>query len=349
MDFFAKSLLKWYKTHQRDLPWRHTSDPYKIWLSEIIMQQTQVAQGLAYYLKFTETYPEVKMLAEAPVDEVMKLWQGLGYYSRARNLHETAKIIATTHKGNFPDTYEAIRGLKGVGDYTAAAIGSIAFGLPHAVVDGNVYRVLSRVFGIETPIDTGAGKKEFQALADELLPPKHAGEYNQAVMEFGAMQCRPVNPDCPGCVLREICVAFAEKKVSQLPVKSKKTKVTNRYFNYIVYTFKDNIYLLKREKKDIWQGLYEFCLVETEEHQAPQRFMASSDFRELVPSKKNVKVSDEYKHILSHQNLFVRFYKTELSGKPKEKQLIKVKMKDLEKYAFPRLIEKYLKEEDLIN
>ncbi|MGZ3883865.1 MAG: A/G-specific adenine glycosylase [Bacteroidia bacterium] len=350
MDFFAKRLLKWYKINKRDLPWRHTRDPYKIWLSEIIMQQTQVVQGLSYYLKFVEAYPEIRLLAAAPADEVMKLWQGLGYYSRARNLHEAAKFVVKEHKAVFPDTYEAIRGLKGVGDYTAAAIASFAFDLPHAVVDGNVYRVLSRVFGIETPIDTGAGKKEFQALADGLLPQKDAADYNQALMEFGAVQCRPANPDCENCIFRNNCYAFSKRKVGELPVKSKKTKVTNRYFNYIVYTFKGDMYLRKRDKKDIWQGLFEFELTESLKTVLEDQFIASKEFKRHLKHNNHrlVSVSKEYKHVLSHQNLFARFYRVELTEALASKELIKVKRKDLERYAFPRLIEKYLKEEKLI-
>jgi A/G-specific adenine glycosylase len=351
MNFFAKNLLKWYKINRRDLPWRHTKDPYKIWLSEIIMQQTQVVQGLSYYLKFVKTYPKVELLAAAPTDEVMKLWQGLGYYSRARNLHEAAKFIVKEYKGIFPKDYIDIRHLKGVGDYTAAAIASFAFDLPYAVVDGNVYRVLSRVFGIDTPIDTGAGKKEFQALASTLLPGKEGADYNQALMEFGAVHCRPVNPDCTACIFQSKCLAFSEKKVASLPLKSKKTKVTNRYFNYIVYLYKNEVYIKKRHKKDIWQGLFEFDLIESKKRIPEERFISSKEFSQhLNPKKyKTLAVSKEYKHILSHQHLFARFYKIELKQVLNSKEFVKAGKKDLDRYAFPRLIEKYLKEEELIN
>ena len=218
-------LISWYKKNQRDLPWRKTKDPYKIWLSEIMLQQTQVVQGLSYYLKFTEAFPTIKDLAKAPEDKVMRLWQGLGYYSRARNLHTTAKLVATEYKGFFPKTYDEIIALKGVGDYTAAAIASIAYDLPYAVVDGNVYRVLSRLFNLATPINSTQGKKEFQLLANELLNAKHAALHNSALMEFGALVCRPQNPQCETCVLQGHCLAFKNNTVAALPVKEKTIKI----------------------------------------------------------------------------------------------------------------------------
>jgi A/G-specific adenine glycosylase len=350
MDFFSKRLLKWYKINKRDLPWRGTTDPYKIWLSEVILQQTQVIQGLTYYLKFVKHYPDVKFLAKAPSDEVMKHWQGLGYYSRARNLHEAAKMVADKHKGVFPKTYDEIRELKGVGDYTAAAIASLAFNLPYAVVDGNVYRVLSRVFGIDLAIDSTEGKKYFQKLADELLDKKEAANYNQAVMEFGALYCRPVNPDCANCIFIDKCVAFQKQKVSELPFKSKKTKVRDRYFNYVVFRYKNDLYLQKRTKKDIWQDLYEFFLIETDKKQKPEAILKNKMLNEMVSPKNMIlkSVSKDYKHILSHQNLHTIFYLVELKLLLKTKSLKKVNIKSLNKYALPRLIEKYLKDEDII-
>lgn len=350
MDFFAKRLLKWYKINKRDLPWRGISDPYKIWLSEVILQQTQVVQGLAYYQKFVKNYPNVKLLANAPADEVMKHWQGLGYYSRARNLHEAAKYVAVKHKGVFPKTYEEIRELKGVGDYTAAAIASLAYNLPHAVVDGNVYRVLSRVFGVDLPIDSSEGKKYFQKLADELLNKKEAANYNQAIMEFGALYCRPVNPDCASCIFSEKCVAFQKQIVSELPFKAKKTKVRDRYFNYILFQYKDCIYISKRTKKDIWQDLYEFYLIETEKKQKPEAILKSKQLLQIAGVKSIVlkSVSHEYKHVLSHQNLHTIFYKLELKTPLKTKLLKKVNMASIHQHAFPRLIEKYLKDENII-
>lgn len=349
MDFFAKRLLKWYKINKRDLPWRGTNDPYKIWLSEVILQQTQVIQGLTYYLKFVERYPDVKLLANAPSDEVMKLWQGLGYYSRARNLHTAAKMVADKHKGVFPKTYHEIRELKGVGDYTAAAIASLAYNLPHAVVDGNVYRVLSRVFGVHLPIDSSEGKKHFQELANTLLEKKDVANYNQAIMEFGALYCRPVNPDCPNCIFNDRCIAFQKQIVNELPFKAKKTKVRDRYFNYIVFRYKNDIYISKRIKKDIWQDLFEFYLIETEKKQKPEAILKNKMLQQITPLK-NVtvrSVSKEYKHILSHQNLHTIFYNVELKAPLNTKLLKKVNMKSIHQYAFPRLIEKYLKDEDI--
>lgn len=348
MDFFSKRLLKWYKINKRDLPWRRINDPYKIWLSEVILQQTQVVQGLAYYLKFIKHYPNVKLLAKAPSDEVMKHWQGLGYYSRARNLHETAKLVADKHKGVFPKTYDEIRKLKGVGDYTAAAIASLAYDLPHAVVDGNVYRVLSRVFGIDLAIDSGEGKKYFQKLADELLSKKEAANYNQAIMEFGALYCRPANPDCEACIFNDKCVAFQKQIVNQLPFKSKKTKVRDRYFNYVVFRYKDDLYINKRTKKDIWQDLYEFYLIETHKKQKSELIL--KQLSRITPIKNLVlkSVSHEYKHVLSHQNLHTIFYSIQLKTPLSTKLLKKVNIASIHKYAFPRLIEKYLKDENII-
>lgn len=350
MDFFAKRLLKWYDFNKRELPWRATSDPYKIWLSEIILQQTQVNQGLNYFLKFIEAFPGVKDLAKAPEDKVMKLWQGLGYYSRARNLHEAAKSIVKEHNACFPKSYTEIRALKGVGDYTAAAIASIAYDLPHAVVDGNVYRVLSRVFGIETPIDTTTGKKEFAELANQLLPKKAAANYNQAVMEFGALYCRPQNPDCTNCIFNDKCEAYRAKKVNQLPVKSKKTKVSNRYFNYLILLDNGFTYLNKREAKDIWKGLYEFYLIESDKKLSESELLKHKEVEKLVRGKSmgKIKVSSEYKHVLSHQNLHTRFYQIRIEKYTNVLKLKKVKITELHKFAFPRLIEKYLEDEELI-
>src|ERR1043165_6651460 len=259
MKHFSGKIMTWYEQNKRDLPWRNTRDPYLIWLSEVILQQTRVDQGMAYYHKFAEAFPTVKDLAKADSDKVMKLWQGLGYYSRARNLHAAAKMVAGKYKGVFPASYEGIKELKGVGDYTAAAIASFAFKLPHAVVDGNVYRVLSRVFGIETPIDSTQGKKEFNKLANELLDISNPADHNQAVMEFGSQFCKPVNPDCKSCFFNTKCFAFKHSKVPELPVKSKKTKVRSRYLNYFIIVDKNgSIFVHKRQKKDIWEGLYEF-------------------------------------------------------------------------------------------
>lgn len=341
--WFSKTLVKWYLANKRDLPWRNHNDAYKIWLSEIILQQTQVAQGMNYYLRFTKKYPRVNDLAKAQEDQVLKLWQGLGYYSRARNLHASAKQIQTDFKGVFPSAYEDIRALKGVGDYTAAAIASFAYNLPYAVVDGNVYRVLSRIFGIETPIDTCQGKKEFQELATGLLDTKNPALHNQAIMEFGSQYCRPVNPDCPNCVFNAKCFAYKTAKVATLPLKSKKTKVRNRYFNYVVLIDKDeNILLHRRGENDIWHGLYEFQLIESERELSKEAVLELPLFQTLVKKKYTLLHSSGiYKHVLSHQHLYARFFvvKVPFAFKPDE---VKASLKTLKKFAFPRLIEKFL-------
>lgn len=350
MDFFSKRLLKWYQINKRDLPWRGINDPYKIWLSEVILQQTQVIQGLTYYLKFIKHYPNVKLLAKASADEVMRHWQGLGYYSRARNLHEAAKMVVDKHKGVFPKSYAEIRELKGIGDYTAAAITSLAYNLPYAVVDGNVYRVLSRVFGVELAIDSTEGKKHFQDLADALLDKKEAANYNQAIMEFGALYCRPVNPDCTNCIFNDKCIAYQKQKVNELPFKSKKIKVKDRYFNYIVFRYRNDLYINKRTKKDIWQDLYEFFLIETDKKQKPRSILKNKLLSELISPKQMIlkSVSKEYKHVLSHQNLHTIFYSIELKQPLKTNLLKKVNIVSIHRYALPRLIEKYLKDEDII-
>lgn len=271
MNIFSEKLIAWYAENKRELPWRDTTDPYIIWISEIILQQTRVAQGYDYFLRFIHRFPNVTALAEAPEDEVMKCWQGLGYYSRARNLHAAAKSM----NGVFPATYEEVRALKGVGDYTAAAICSSAYGMPYAVVDGNVYRVLSRYFGIDTPVDSTEGKKLFAALADEMMDKSQPAVYNQAIMDFGAIQCTPQSPNCLFCPLVDSCSALKEGTITKLPVKQHKTKTTNRYFNYIYVRVGACTYLHKRTEDDIWKNLFEFPLIETE---AP---VTEEEFREL--------------------------------------------------------------------
>lgn len=346
MHPISSKLISWYKKNKRDLPWRNINDPYKIWLSEIILQQTQVIQGLNYYLKFTETFPTVIDLANAPEDQVMRLWQGLGYYSRARNLHAASKTIKTNHKGKFPNTYESIKELKGVGDYTAAAVSSFAFGLPHAVVDGNVYRVLARLFNIDTPINSTKGKKDFQFLADELLNKKQPALHNSAIMEFGALWCKPQNPKCEECPLQEHCLAFSNNIVSQLPVKDKKIKIKNRYLHYFIFNYKNNIYIQKRTEKDIWQNLYEFYLIETSEPASPEIVLKDKKLKTLVPDFEVISVIPTKKHILSHQHLHATFYELNIKSPLKSKSLLKTKRSDLNDFGFPQLINKYLKSLD---
>jgi len=349
MKAFSDKIIAWYNQNKRDLPWRNTKNPYFIWLSEIILQQTRVEQGMAYYLAFSSTFPTVKQLANANNEKIMKMWQGLGYYSRARNLHSTAKIITTDYKGKFPDSFDEILKLKGIGEYTAAAIVSFAYNKPHAVVDGNVYRVLARVFGIKIPIDSSKGKKEFLVLANKLLDKSNPATYNQAIMEFGAMQCKPVNPNCNQCVLQSMCYAYEKKQIELLPIKEKKTKVRNRYFNYIIFKHKNTIAIKKRTEKDIWINLFDFPLIETDTELSADAFLKSKEWKALIGKQKYIvkNVSKDYKHILSHQKIYARFFEIETQKSlhtflPKSNLVIP--SKELKKYAIPRLVDKYLKD-----
>lgn len=342
MDF-PSILINWYRENKRDLPWRNTNDPYKIWLSEIILQQTRVDQGMSYYLKFIENYPTVKDLAQAKEEEVLKLWQGLGYYSRARNLHFTAKLIVNEYNGEFPNQYKDILNLKGIGEYTAAAIASFAYNNSYPVIDGNVYRVLSRIFGISTPIDSTQGKKEFKALAEELIDSKNPSEYNQAIMEFGALYCKPQTPDCDNCVFNGSCEAFNNKEVSILPVKSKKIKQKDRYFNYLVFTDEQSVYIKNRLDKDIWKGLFDFPLVETTQPVKDIEEIKDSAHQKLINQNLSIKVSDEKTHILSHQKIHAIFWLIQLEKLPSPtSKMVKIKWKEINNYPVPKLIENYL-------
>lgn len=309
---FSKKLILWYLAHKRDLPWRTTAIPYYIWLSEIILQQTRVEQGLPYYQAFVNEYPTVDNLANASEEEVLKLWQGLGYYSRARNLHATAKYISNELNGVFPISYKELIKLKGVGDYTASAIASICFNEVTAVVDGNVYRALARYFGIFTPINTSLGTKEFKNLAQQLIDADNPGDHNQALMEFGARQCKPQNPDCDTCIFNDSCIALQQKNISILPVKLKKTKVKNIYFNYIVLISKnEKTFLQKRIGKGIWQNLYEFPLIETEKDFNISELNSLPIFED-ISRKFEIKSLVLYNeipilHKLSHRNIYTRF------------------------------------------
>ena len=324
---FAQTLLKWFEAYGRELPWRETSDPYAIWLSEIILQQTQVKQGWDYWQRFMRRWSTVDDLAAASEDEVLREWQGLGYYSRARNLHYAARQIVAL--GHFPDTLEEIKQLKGVGDYTAAAIGSIAFGLPAAVVDGNVYRVLARYFGVETAINSTEGKKEFAALAQSLLPETSAGLYNQAIMDFGAIQCTPQSPKCVVCPLQESCEALRTGKVSTLPVKEKKLKIKERHLIYIYIRCQGETAIHRRGEGDIWQGLWEPLLMED------GRWKMEDGLR---------CVAKGVKHVLTHRVLTADFYLWETETKPDlPEDYIWIKEEDIDNYGIPRLIDKLLK------
>ena len=309
MKHFSRILLQWYDAHKRELPWRGEKNPYKIWISEIILQQTRIAQGWDYYLRFVERFPSVESLAEASEDEVLKYWQGLGYYSRARNLHAGAKYIVEQCDAIFPQSYNAILKIKGVGEYTAAAIASLAFDLPHAAVDGNVFRVLSRIFGVETPIDTTKGKKEITDLANHLMDKKQAARFNQAMMDFGSLQCTPQKPDCENCCFEGICFAKMKEMQAILPIKSQKIKMRNRYFYYLFIRSGKNTFLQKRTAKDIWQGLYEFPLIESEVELSEDAIFTHSYFTKLMGTCQwqLENISSAYKHQLSHQLILSQF------------------------------------------
>src|ERR1035437_4320800 len=349
---FGDIIIDWYHKNKRDLPWRGIKDPYKIWLSEIILQQTRVEQGLPYYKKFIELFPTIFDLAKASEDKVLKLWQGLGYYSRARNMLNTAKIIVKEHKGVFPSSYEEIINLKGIGTYTASAIASFAFNIPVAVVDGNVFRLLSRYFGIETPIDSTNGKKEFQVLALDLLNKHKPGLFNQAIMEFGSKQCKPVKPDCENCPLLLNCVAYKLKIIEKLPVKSKGLVVKKRYFHYLFVKYpldaKDDYKFLlhKRSGNDIWKSLYELPLIETDKQTNIKQLMKEKEWKRIIgkESPEIVSVTENVIHKLSHQTIFTTFYEIEFKNiKVIPEGFIAVNYKEYQKYGVPRLIENYLK------
>lgn len=340
---FAPTIINWYQSNKRDLPWRHTKDPYKIWISEIILQQTRVNQGLKYYLKFIEHFPKVADMALASEDEVLKLWQGLGYYSRARNLHATAKIIHKEHKNCFPDNYNELLKLKGVGPYTAAAIASFAYNEAQAVVDGNVFRLLSRYYGIHTPINSTEGQKEFAALAKTLLDHKQPGTYNQAIMEFGAMQCKIKQVDCEACPLKNSCKAYASNWQDVLPIKIKKTKVKNRYFDYFIISHKKEYLLQQRLQKDIWIKLYEFPMLESDAVLEEKTIMKSSWWAENIPQQSQLnQIKTAKVHKLSHQHIHARFWYIESKQKPDINQCISVAEDALENYAVPKLIADFL-------
>ena len=315
MDF-SNSLLSWYLQNKRDLPWRNTANPYSIWLSEIILQQTKVAQCLPYYMSFIEAFPTVLHLAKADEEQVLKLWQGLGYYSRARNMHKTAQIISFDYNGKFPDNFNELIKLKGVGDYTAAAIASFAFNEVVPVVDGNVFRVLSRYLDIETDIASSKAKKEFSALAKELMPKNNPALFNQAIMEFGALQCVPKNPNCNNCIFNTSCAALQKKKVGNLPVKLKKAKVTNRYFNYIIFLDNTNSTIIKkRTEKGIWHNLYEFPMIEAD-HELDFDTITqtiSNEFSNFSINSITVFNQNLIIHKLSHQKLHINFYRVILN------------------------------------
>ena len=344
MDF-TNLLIEWYLQKKRDLPWRNTTNPYPIWLSEIILQQTRVAQGIPYFYAFLESFPTVKELAIADEQQVLKLWQGLGYYSRARNLHQTAQYIANELDGVFPNSYAGLIQLKGIGEYTAAAIASFAYNEPVPVVDGNVFRVVSRYFGIESDISTGKTKKEFTALAAELLPKEQPALFNQAIMEFGAMHCTPKNPDCENCIFNSSCVALQKGLVVQLPFKSKKIKIRKRYFNYIVLQDKKgNTKIQQRTDKGIWHNLYEFPLFETTQEEGFETIAPliknDTDFGDSVVSIQEANPISLI-HKLSHQHLYIKFWKVTVNNTLTDG----VNPEQLRTFPFPIVIHNFIEED----
>ena len=338
---FAEDILLWYEDHKRTFPWRNISDPYRIWVSEIILQQTRTIQGHDYYLRFLQAFPHVEALAAASEDEVLRVWQGLGYYSRARNMHAAAKQIVAA--GGFPTTYKEVLALKGVGEYTAAAVCSFAYHLPYAVVDGNVYRVLSRYFGVETPIDTTEGKHLFSALAAELLPEDGAtaAEYNQGLMDFGALQCMPTRPDCEACPLNASCAALQTDSVMSLPVKQHRVKTRQRYLAFVKIVCKGRVWIARRVQRDIWRGLYQFHLQEYT-HQPTLSEVQSNDFfasLNAVGTWRPLRL--KMKHVLTHQQLYADFYQFTLSEQtPPPQGYIAIEEDHLEDFAFPQLFYK---------
>ena len=345
MKEFTKIIEQWYAEHGRELPWHDTKDPYKIWVSEIILQQTQVKQGYDYYLRFIDRFPDVQTLAAADEDEVLNYWQGLGYYSRARNMHAAAQSM----NGTFPTTYEGVRALKGVGDYTAAAICSFAYGMPLAVVDGNVYRVLARYAGIDMPIDSTAGVKLFRQLAEEYLDKHRPSLYNQAIMDFGALQCTPGRPQCEACPLQETCVALREGRVEELPVKQHKTQQTFRYFHYFLIRQGGQTYINKRTAKDIWKNLYELPMVETEDAMTDRTTDVFAALKERLGTAAELEfrpLKQGVKHVLSHRIIVADFYEVRV---PEGVVLnlganyLKVDVEALSDYAFPVLVNNFLR------
>lgn len=347
MEFFNTRIHHWYSLNQRSLPWRNSRNPYHIWLSEIILQQTRIEQGLAYYFRFIEAFPTLTDLAEASEDQILKLWQGLGYYSRARNLHHTAKFIRDHYSGIFPEHYQTILKLKGIGEYTAAAVASIAFGEEQAAVDGNVYRVLARFFGIDEPIDSTAGKKTFRILANQLVKGTDPGMHNQALMEFGALQCIPKNPDCLSCPLNEKCIAFGEKKVSLLPAKLNRQKVRDRYFTYFHFSAPRHTWLNKRIGNDIWKNLFELPLIERPGPEESETLLTHLPWTDQqAPEAVTLSNVGKWKrHILSHQRINYRIIRVEVADEFElPPQFLKVNKKDIFNFAVPKPIAAYFDE-----
>ena len=349
----GKYVTDWYLVNKRSLPWRESTDPYIIWISEIILQQTRVNQGLSYFFSFINVFPDVKTLAAADISDVLKIWQGLGYYSRARNMHQAAKTVVDDYNGIFPDSYSELIKLKGVGEYTAAAVASISSGEKVPVVDGNVYRLLARFYGIDSPVNTNASKKEFASVMLELMNNFEPGLFNQAIMEFGALQCVPVNPECNKCPLVSNCYAYDNKKIDVLPVKLKKKKIRNRFFFYIVIITGNHVLLKKRLAGDIWEGLYEFPVIETDDYITFEQLTMKNTWKNIFGEREFsvVNVSEKFIHQLTHQRIFAQFAQIYLyePGNIDIPGTVFVNQVDLEKYPVSRLIEKYFETVRIFN
>ena len=343
MNNFSSSIIDWYNDNSRDLPWRRTTDPYKIWLSEIILQQTRVDQGLPYYLKFIDKFPKIESLAEAHEQDVLKAWQGLGYYSRARNLHFTAKYIVKNYDSVFPSNHAELLSLKGVGDYTASAIASFCFNLPHAVLDGNVSRVLSRYLAIEIPINSTIGRKYLRRIAQDLLDENRASIYNQAIMEFGALQCTPNKPDCNNCPISNTCASFGTELVDILPLKSKSSSIKKRYFNYLIVSTSSGDTFIQKRTSGIWKSLFEFPLIEG--NLSLEEIQESIIWQELFRNEKVRinNISNQIEHLLSHQRILATFIHISVDSIDHNyNHLNRVTWEDINTYPIPRLIDKYL-------
>jgi A/G-specific adenine glycosylase len=345
-NFLSRKLIEWYSLNHRDLPWRNTPDPYLIWISEIILQQTRVVQGLAYYDRFVQRFPDVRSLAEAPEQEVLRYWQGLGYYSRARNLHAAARTIVGEYNGEFPHSYADVLRLKGIGEYTAAAIVSFAWNLPYPVVDGNVFRFLSRFFAIDEPIDTSRGKKYFTDLAAKWMDRSQAGTFNQAIMEFGALQCIPSLPDCRGCVFQNECRAYSTQTVACYPVKQNRTQTRERYLYYFHIHDEDHLYIRKRQEKGIWQNLFEFPVIESDAPLSFDEILRMAPLQAWLPDETGgdfrVRMENR-KHVLSHRVLFATFYELTVKRLPDPPEgLVRIACPEIDDYPLHRLMLIYL-------
>ncbi|HVV55011.1 MAG TPA: A/G-specific adenine glycosylase [Mucilaginibacter sp.] len=339
----SDELIKWYNINKRNLPWRDTTDAYIIWLSEIILQQTRVEQGKPYFYRFLEKYPDVRTFAAATEDEILNLWQGLGYYTRGRNMLRTARQVVEQYEDVFPTKYERLLSLKGIGEYTAAAISSFSANEPHAVVDGNVSRVLARYFGVQEPINSTKGKKIIRDIAYEVLNKEHPGLHNQAMMEFGALLCKPQNPDCSSCPVRAGCFAYNNKQVSNLPQKLRTVKIRERYFNYLVITDGDKILMRQRDDKDIWANMYDLPLIESERHLSPNEVINLLQKPDLPGNR--IRIIHAYsmkKHVLTHQHIHAQFIHISNQSIKLEQKLFFIEVKKLKLLALPKIIDIFI-------